>query len=151
MEPPNSLVLVSDFDVDRPNFHVISLGFCLFGCCGRFPFRDRLFDAPRAAFLATSFWLKPPKCDSPCKSCVPKLTTASMHTEHGYAYYPLTLYDAMFKDAAVVMGWLVEGALDIKILDSALNRLVSKWPMLAGRLELNEACSIVQTRPIIYR
>lgn len=61
-----------------------------------------------------------------------------MHTEQGYAYYPLTLYDAMFKDATVVMGWLVEGALDIKLLDSALNRLVSKWPMLSGRLELTE-------------
>ena len=35
----------------------------------------------------------------------------------------------------IVAGWLIEGLLDVQKLGAALDRLVSKWPMLAGRLE----------------
>ena len=33
------------------------------------------------------------------------------------------------------MGWLVEGLVDLDLLSAALDRLLSKWPALAGRLE----------------
>lgn len=33
------------------------------------------------------------------------------------------------------MGWLVEGILDLNLLAAALDRLLSKWPSLAGRFE----------------
>ncbi|KAF8959163.1 hypothetical protein BDZ97DRAFT_1667587 [Flammula alnicola] len=58
-----------------------------------------------------------------------------MKTEKEYAYYPLTLFDGMFKDAGVVTGWFVEGLLDLTKIEAALHRLTMKWPMLAGRLE----------------
>jgi hypothetical protein len=58
-----------------------------------------------------------------------------MTKEPQYAYYPLTLFDGMFHPAGVVAGWFVEGLLDLQKVDHALSRLVTKWPMLAGRLE----------------
>ena len=38
----------------------------------------------------------------------------------------------------IVAGWLIEGLLDVQKLKAALDRLVSKWPMLAGRLESDD-------------
>ena len=38
----------------------------------------------------------------------------------------------------IVAGWLIEGLLDVQKLRAALDRLVSKWPMLAGRLESDD-------------
>ena len=63
--------------------------------------------------------------------------------EPEYAYYPLTLFDGMFQDAGVVTGWFVEGLLDLQKVDYALSRLVTKWPMLAGRLERTEVCHFI--------
>ena len=60
--------------------------------------------------------------------------------EPEYAYYPLTLFDGMFQGAGVVTGWFVEGLLDLQKVDNALSRLVTKWPMLAGRLESTGVC-----------
>lgn len=81
---------------------------------------------------------------------IQKALFTGMSTEQQYTYYPLTLYDAMFKDAAVVMGWLVEGLLDIRKLEAALNRLVTKWPMLAGRLEITDVCLILCPQLTMY-
>ncbi|KAF8907693.1 hypothetical protein CPB84DRAFT_1813506 [Gymnopilus junonius] len=52
-----------------------------------------------------------------------------------FAYYPLTHFDLIQDNAGHSVGWLVEGILDKKKLESALQRLTIKWPMLAGRLE----------------
>ena len=37
--------------------------------------------------------------------------------------------------SGVVMGWLVEGTLDLELMSTALDRLLAKWPLLGGRLE----------------
>lgn len=52
-----------------------------------------------------------------------------------FGILPLTLFDDMYADAGIVIGWLVEGILDINLISGALDRLVAKWPLLAGRLE----------------
>jgi hypothetical protein len=49
--------------------------------------------------------------------------------------FPLTLFDDVYANAGIVMGWLVEGMLDLNLISGALDRLVAKWPILAGRLE----------------
>jgi hypothetical protein len=49
--------------------------------------------------------------------------------------FPLTLFDDMSANAGIVMGWLVEGTLNLNLISGALDRLVTKWPLLAGRLE----------------
>ncbi|KAF8900296.1 hypothetical protein CPB84DRAFT_1779309 [Gymnopilus junonius] len=56
-------------------------------------------------------------------------------TKQEYAYYPLTLFDGMMQGTGVTTGWFVEGLLDLGKIDAALRRLVSKWQMLAGRLQ----------------
>jgi hypothetical protein len=43
--------------------------------------------------------------------------------------------DEMSSGAGLVMGWLVEGTVDLKAISAALDRLLAKWPLLAGRLE----------------
>lgn len=63
-----------------------------------------------------------------------------MTKEPKYAYYPLTLFDGMLHPGGVVAGWFVEGLLDLQKVDCALSRLVTKWPMLAGRLERTGVC-----------
>ena len=70
-------------------------------------------------------------------------------TEENFAYYPLTLFDGMMQGTGVTTGWLVEGILDLDKIESALNRLVSKWPMLAGRLEYIDVRDAVS--PLIPR
>lgn len=52
-----------------------------------------------------------------------------------YGIYPLTLFDDMSTESCIIMGWLVEGILDLNLLAAALDRLLSKWPSLAGRFE----------------
>ncbi|KAF8907685.1 hypothetical protein CPB84DRAFT_1725481 [Gymnopilus junonius] len=52
-----------------------------------------------------------------------------------FAYYPLTPFDLINDTVGHTLGWLVEGILDKEKLDSALQRLTEKWPLLAGRLE----------------
>jgi hypothetical protein len=52
-----------------------------------------------------------------------------------HGIYPLTRLDDMSAGSAIVMGWLVEGTIDLSVISAALDRLVAKWPLLAGRLE----------------
>ena len=52
-----------------------------------------------------------------------------------HGIYPLTLFDDLSTNCAVTMGWLVEGILDLNLISAALDRLLSKWPVLAGRFE----------------
>ena len=59
-------------------------------------------------------------------------------TSTPWAVYPLTRFDSMYHKADIVAGWLIEGLLDVQKLRAALDRLVSKWPMLAGRLESDD-------------
>ncbi|KAF8956400.1 hypothetical protein BDZ97DRAFT_1671698 [Flammula alnicola] len=54
------------------------------------------------------------------------------------AVYPLTLFDNAFAGIVVVMGWLVEGTVDVSRLEHALEKVTAKWPLLGGRLEKNE-------------
>ena len=49
--------------------------------------------------------------------------------------YPLTLFDDISAESGIVMGWLVEGILDLNLISAALARVLNKWPVLAGRLE----------------
>ena len=61
-----------------------------------------------------------------------------------HGVYPLTMFDDMSTKSAIVMGWLVEGILDLDLLSAALDRLLTKWPSLAGRFEPasdNSVCS----------
>lgn len=58
--------------------------------------------------------------------------------KQAFASYPLTLFDGMMQGTGVTTGWLVEGLLDLEKIEGALHRLVSKWPMLGGRLEYND-------------
>ncbi|CAA7268833.1 unnamed protein product [Cyclocybe aegerita] len=54
------------------------------------------------------------------------------------ALYILSPFDTLFERVGVVMGWLVEGTVDLATLDRALGSVVRKWPMLAGRLETHD-------------
>ncbi|KAF8956572.1 hypothetical protein BDZ97DRAFT_1925372 [Flammula alnicola] len=51
------------------------------------------------------------------------------------AICPLTLFDGMYGEVGIAMGWLVEGRIDMKKIEVALDRVISKWPLLGGRLE----------------
>ncbi|KAF8662100.1 hypothetical protein AX16_001210 [Volvariella volvacea WC 439] len=53
------------------------------------------------------------------------------------AIIPLTLFDNT-TPSVLCFGWVVEGLLDEGAIRSALERVVAKWPLLAGRLELLE-------------
>ena len=55
--------------------------------------------------------------------------------KHEFAYYPLTHFDFVWSTVGHTVGWLVEGILDKEKLDSALHRIVEKWPLLVGRIE----------------
>ena len=59
-------------------------------------------------------------------------------TSTSWAVYPLTRFDSKHGRVDIVAGWLIEGLLDAEKLRAALDRLVSKWPMLAGRLESDD-------------
>ncbi|EAU86756.1 hypothetical protein CC1G_06517 [Coprinopsis cinerea okayama7 len=50
--------------------------------------------------------------------------------------YPLTLYDLMGEGTSITTGWLVRGYIDVNKLGEALDRVVEKWPLLGGRLEM---------------
>jgi hypothetical protein len=52
-----------------------------------------------------------------------------------HGVYPLTLLDDISTELGLTMGWLVEGIVDLKLISAALDRLLVKWPALAGRLE----------------
>ncbi len=43
------------------------------------------------------------------------------------AVYPLTLYDNMYAKIVIVMGWLVEGSVDILRFERALDNVTAKW------------------------
>ena len=58
---------------------------------------------------------------------------ASVPEPHGI--YPLTLFDDISTSTGIVLGWLVEGLVDVDLLSAALDRLLPKWPTLSGRLE----------------
>ncbi|KAF6745628.1 hypothetical protein DFP72DRAFT_1091289 [Ephemerocybe angulata] len=51
------------------------------------------------------------------------------------AYYPLTFPDVGQQGVDMAKAWLVEGAVDVEKIQQALDRVVKKWPMLAGRVE----------------
>ncbi|KAF6749977.1 hypothetical protein DFP72DRAFT_1173274 [Ephemerocybe angulata] len=51
------------------------------------------------------------------------------------AYYPLTFPDVGQQGVHMAKAWLVEGAVDVEKIQQALDRVVKKWPMLAGRVE----------------
>lgn len=57
----------------------------------------------------------------------------SVPKPHGV--YPLTLFDDISTELGLTIGWLVEGIVDLKLVSAALDRLLVKWPALAGRLE----------------
>ena len=59
-------------------------------------------------------------------------------TSTSWAVYPLTRFDSICAKADIVSGCLIEGLLDVQKLRAALDRVVSKWPMLAGRLESDD-------------
>lgn len=51
------------------------------------------------------------------------------------AVYPLTLHDNMFAGIVIVVGWLVEGSVDILRFERALDAVTAKWKLLNGRIE----------------
>ncbi|KAF8158461.1 hypothetical protein B0H34DRAFT_656837 [Crassisporium funariophilum] len=51
--------------------------------------------------------------------------------------YPLTHYDTMFERLAIVMGWLVEGQVELGKIEKAYDRVIAKWPMLTGRHDMS--------------
>ena len=55
--------------------------------------------------------------------------------EMQFAYYPLSDFDSMLRGTGITLGWLVEGIVDKARLAVVLQNLVSKWPLLGGRLE----------------
>ncbi|PPQ80703.1 hypothetical protein CVT26_007403 [Gymnopilus dilepis] len=55
--------------------------------------------------------------------------------EMQFAYYPLSDFDLMLRGTGITLGWLVEGIIDKAQLEVVLQNLVSKWPLLGGRLE----------------
>ncbi|KAF9474074.1 hypothetical protein BDN70DRAFT_936933 [Pholiota conissans] len=63
------------------------------------------------------------------------MTSISEPDGTGDATYPLTLFDNMAAGLVIVMGWLVEGTVDVVRLEEAVDRVVDKWKMLGGRVE----------------
>ncbi|KAF9004766.1 hypothetical protein BDQ17DRAFT_1240912 [Cyathus striatus] len=47
---------------------------------------------------------------------------------------PFSVFDRMFERTAFVTGWLVEGIIDDSALSLALEKVTTKWRMLAGRI-----------------
>jgi hypothetical protein len=43
-----------------------------------------------------------------------------------HGIYPLTLFDDMSTKSGIVLGWLVEGILNLNLISAALDRLPSK-------------------------
>ena len=66
--------------------------------------------------------------------------------EAQYADCPLTLFDGRFQDIGIVVGWLIEGLLDLQKVDHAVSGLVTKWPMLSGRLQTTGVCPRITLR-----
>ena len=67
-------------------------------------------------------------------------------TEAQYADCPLTLFDGRFQGFGVVVGWLIEGLLDLQKVDDTVSGLVVKWPMLSGRLQTTGVCPRIPLR-----
>ncbi|KAH6910350.1 hypothetical protein BKA70DRAFT_1466912 [Coprinopsis sp. MPI-PUGE-AT-0042] len=61
---------------------------------------------------------------------------ASRDKSEAYAIYPLTAIDYQYRHGNVLKGWIVQGQVDIEVVRSTMERLVAKWPLLAGRVEL---------------
>ena len=53
-----------------------------------------------------------------------------------HAVLPLTAFDRLYERTTFVIGWLVEGDIDIAALEGALTRVTRKWRILSGRMEL---------------
>jgi len=64
-------------------------------------------------------------------------------TEALYADCPLSLFDGTYQGVGIVLGWLIEGLLDLKKVDNALSGLVTKWPLLSGRLQRTGVCPFI--------
>lgn len=62
------------------------------------------------------------------------------------AVYPLTLFDNMAAGIVIVMGWLVEGTVDVCRLEHAVDSVVMDWRLLGGRLEKNEVDHLLSIR-----
>lgn len=67
-------------------------------------------------------------------------------TDAQYADCPLTLFDGSNQGVGIVLGWLIEGLLDLQKVDHALSGLVTKWPMLSGRLQSTGVCPLIPVR-----
>ncbi|KAG2008353.1 hypothetical protein CC2G_013792 [Coprinopsis cinerea AmutBmut pab1-1] len=52
-----------------------------------------------------------------------------------FALYPLTLCDNLSQES-LTKAWIIEGLLDVDKVKAALDRVVSKWPLLAARVEV---------------
>ncbi|KAG2005693.1 hypothetical protein CC2G_002077 [Coprinopsis cinerea AmutBmut pab1-1] len=52
-----------------------------------------------------------------------------------FAYVPLTLFDNVTQLGSIANTWIVEGLVDVEKIRQTLDRLISKWPLLAGRVE----------------
>ncbi|KAG2012215.1 hypothetical protein CC2G_012251 [Coprinopsis cinerea AmutBmut pab1-1] len=59
----------------------------------------------------------------------------SGNRETDFALYPLTASDIGLGGVDMIKTWIVEGHINEKILRGALDRVVAKWPLLAGRIE----------------
>ncbi|KAM6495456.1 hypothetical protein JOM56_008162 [Amanita muscaria] len=53
-----------------------------------------------------------------------------------HAVLPLTAFDRVYEQTTFVIGWVVEGEIDIAALEGALTRVTRKWRILSGRMEL---------------
>ena len=67
-----------------------------------------------------------------------------------HGVYPLTLFDDMSTELGLTMGWLVEGIVDLGLISAALDRLMVKWPTLAGRLESVSDNPVRSLAPVIW-
>ena len=63
-----------------------------------------------------------------------------------YADCPLTLFDGSYQGVGIVLGWLIEGLVDLQKVDYALSGLVTKWPLLSGRLQVTGVCPLIPLR-----
>ena len=70
-------------------------------------------------------------------------------TEAQYADCPLTLFDGTYQGVGIVLGWLIEGLLDLEKVDHALSGLVTKWPMLSGRLQGTGVCLLFRSADLL--
>lgn len=65
----------------------------------------------------------------------PTIVSGDTTVSADHALIPLTVFDKVFERTTFVTGWLVEGKVDARVLESALHRLTDKWRLLAGRLQ----------------